>query len=255
MKIEFGNNFKTKMINHYNRNENSSIVNRYNPTINSFIENINNIENTNNGPNTQSSASQHEDKCSHVISLIFNTTIIPKEPFRKFISDNEFSWCGQRQDAINRLCPEQIQIENNSLNLEYNKNYLIEQPSGEQNYPDKCLIRLSTNNTLDITMIECKKLTPTFNNTPPKMKKNCLYICGNRIFNGFLLTTPEWQEKYFRYITKYKDHVEEFKDDEFKAVLYKKVELNWRRGAGTLCYQERRDQNIPLITMCLSRYI
>ena len=117
------------------------------------------------------------------------------------------------------------------------------------------MIRLDVNNDLQITMIECKQLIPKFNNNPPKMKKNCIYICGNKIYNGYLLTTPEWQEKKENYIQRYKDLVNEFSDEELNIVSYKVIELNWRRGCGPLCYQERRDQNIPLITRCLSRYI
>ena len=242
-------------LNHYNRNDNSYIVNTYNSTISDFISSINNIENTNNGVNTQLTASQHENKCRDIICRSFNTTSLNKESFRKFISDNGRSWCGHGNNSIIKMCDVTIHIYNNSLNIEYNKNYLIEQPSGGQNYPDICMIRLDVNNDLQITMIECKQLIPKFNNNPPKMKENCIYICGNKMYNGYLLTTPEWQEKKENYIQRYKDLVNEFSDEELNIVSYKVIELNWRRGCGPLCYQERRDQNIPLITRCLSRYI
>jgi hypothetical protein len=242
-------------LNNYNRNDNSYIVNTYNSTISDFISSINNIENTNNGVNTQLTASQHENKCRDIICRSFNTTSLNKELFRKFISDNGRSWCGHGNNSIIKMCDVTIHIYNNSLNIEYNKNYLIEQPSGGQNFPDMCMIRLDVNNDLQITMIECKQLIPKFNNNPPKMKENCIYICGNKMYNGYLLTTPEWQEKKENYIQRYKDLVNEFSDEELNIVSYKVIELNWRRGCGPLCYQERRDQNIPLITRCLSRYI
>lgn len=242
-------------LNHYNRNDNSYILNTYNSTISDFISSINNIENTNNGVNTQLTASQHENKCRDIICRSFNTTSLNKESFRKFISDNGRSWCGHGNNSIIKICDVTIHIYNNSLNIEYNKNYLIEQPSGGQNFPDMCMIRLDINNDLQITMIECKQLIPKFNNNPPKMKENCIYICGNKMYNGYLLTTPEWQEKKENYIQRYKDLVNEFSDEELYIVSYKVIELNWRRGCGPLCYQERRDQNIPLITRCLSRYI
>lgn len=242
-------------LNHYNRNDNSYILNTYNSTVSNFILSINNIENTNNGVNTQLTASQHENKCRDIICRSFNTTSLNKESFRRFISDNSRSWCGHDNNSIIKMCDETIHIYKNSLNIVYNKNYLIEQPSGGQNFPDMCMIRLDINNNLQITMIECKQLIPKFNNNPPKMKKNCIYICGNRIYNGYLLTTPEWQEKKENYIQRYKDLVNEFSDEELNIVSYKVIELNWRRGCGPLCYQERRDQNIPLITRCLSRYV
>ena len=241
------------LINHYNKKDDSYIVNTYMPTINLFCEDISNIENNNNGSNTQLTASQHENKCIEIIKRRFNTSTLNKESFRKFILDNGRIWC-KSDNAINRTCDDCINIYNNSLNLEDNKNYLIEQPSGPQDYPDICLIRLN-NNSLQITMIECKQIIPKFNNNPPKMKKNCLYICGNKIYNGFLLTTPEWQEKKDIYIQRYKDLVNEFNDEELKIVPYKVIELNWRRGDGPLCYQRRRDENLPLITNCLMRYI
>jgi len=250
-----------QMINHYNNNnnnndkDNSYIVNIYNPTISKFIVSVNNIKNSNNGSNTQLTASQHEKKCCDIICESFNTTSIDKVPFRKFISDNDRSWCGHDNNSIIKMCDDTIHINNNSLNLEYNKNYLIEQPSGGQNYPDMCMIRLDINNNLQITMVECKQSIPKFNNNPPKMKKNCLYICGNKIYNGYLLTTPEWQEKKENYIQRYRDLVNEISDEELIIVPYKVIELNWRRGLGPLCYQERRDQNISLITRCLYRYI
>jgi hypothetical protein len=244
-----------QMFNHYNKNDNSYIVNIYNPTISKFIESVNNIENSNNGVNTQLTASQHEKKCCDIICESFNTTTIDKDSFRKFISDNNRTWCGHGDNSIIKMCDDTIYINNNSLNLEYDKNYLIEQPSGGQNYPDMCMIRLDITNNLKITMIECKQLIPKFNNNPPKMKENCLYICGNKIYDGYLLTTSQWQEKKENYIQRYKDLVEEFSDEELNIVSYKVIELNWRKGCGPLCYQERRDQNIPLITRCLSRYI
>jgi hypothetical protein len=226
----------------------------YDSYINSFIENISLIKNNNNGTNTQLTATNHEKKCNEIISKYFNTILIGKEEFRNFICDNDRQWCSGNE-SIHNMCDESIYINNNSLNLEYDRNYLIGQPGGGQKYPDMCLIRLDLNNNLQITMIECKQFIPKFNNNLPKMKKNCLYICGNRIFNGFLLTTPVIQEQYRNYIHDYKKIIDKYKNEEFIPVLYKVVELNWRRGNGPICYTDRKYRNIPLITQCLSRYI
>ena len=81
------------LINHYNKNDASYIVNTYIPTINLFCEDISNIENNNNGSNTQLTATQHENKCIEIIKRRFNTSTLNKESFRKFISYNGRIWC------------------------------------------------------------------------------------------------------------------------------------------------------------------
>ena len=136
-----------------------------------------------------------------------------------------------------------------------NQNYITEQPSGGPDYPDYVLIRLDMESNVQILYIECKQMRPKFNNNPPKMKKNCLYVCGNKLYNGFLLTTPEWQDHKDRYITRYRELINEFHTDEFRVVLYKVIELKWITGEGPRCFIERKDQNIPLITETVSRFV
>ena len=117
------------------------------------------------------------------------------------------------------------------------------------------LTRLDENNHLQLAYIECKQEVPKFNNNPPKMNKNCIYICGNKMYNGFLLTTQEWQDKKNDYIQRYNSLVQEFSAEDMIIIPYKVIELKWIRGRGPQCFIDREEQNIPLITECLSRYL
>ena len=74
---------------------------------------------------------------------------------------------------------------------------------GIKKNPDIMIFRLDQSNNLQIAYIECKQKNPKFNNNPPKMNKNCIYVCGNKMFNGFLLTTQEWQDRKNEFIIKY----------------------------------------------------
>lgn len=225
-------------------------------TVQNLINGIEQIEINYHGSNTQMTAHNHEINVYEIFKSIFNTEDINKREFREFIRLNgDGRQWSEGENSLNRVCDDYLPINNNSLNLQINKNYLIEQPSGGQDYPDYVLIRLDMDSNLQILYIECKQKRPKFNNNPPKMKKNCLYICGNELYNGFLLTTPEWQDHKERYITRYRELINEFNTDEFRVVLYKVIELKWITGEGPKCFTERVDQNIPLITETVSRFI
>ena len=75
------------------------------------------------------------------------------------------------------------------------------------------------------------------------------------MYNGFLLTTQEWQDKKNDYIQRYNSLVQEFSTEDMIIVSYKVIELKWIRGRGPQCFIDREEQNIPLITECLSRYL
>ena len=221
----------------------------------SLIEDISNINSNNHGSDTQITAKEHERTISEIFHNKFQAKPIEKKIFRKFIklNGNGRQW-SYGKDSFNRVCDESLEVNDNSLQLIPGQNYIIDQPGGGQDYPDCAMVRLDERNNLQIAYIECKQMKPKFNNNPPKMNKNCLYVCGTKIYNGFLLTTPEWQEHNESYKQKYKELVDEFTNDEFKPVLYKVIELNWGEE-GPKCFIEREGQNIPLITECLSRYL
>ena len=223
-------------------------------SINDFIEGINNINTNNHGENTQMTSSEHESCVIEKITHHFNTAIIIKEVFRRFIELNGYQVCGRSNESLIRCCISSIPIVNNSINLEVDKNYIVHQPSGSQNFPDIMIFRLDQENNLQLAYIECKQRNPKFNNNPPKMNKNCIYVCGNKMFNGFLLTTQEWQDRKNEFIIKYNLLAQEFTSDDMKIVPYRVIELNWLSGRGPQCFIDREDQNIPLITECLSRF-
>ena len=220
-----------------------------------LINDISNINSNNHGSATQITAKEHEEKVSGIFQNKFKAKTIEKEKFRKFIklNGNGRQW-SHGEDSFNRICDESLEVNNNSLQLVSGENYIIDQPSGGQDFPDCVMVHLDERNNLQIAYIECKQMKPKFNNNPPKMNKNCLYVCGKKIYNGYLLTTPEWQEHNESYKKKYKELVDEFTNDEFKPVVYKVIELNWGRD-GPKSFIERAEQNIPLITVCLSRYL
>ena len=87
------------------------------------------------------------------------------------------------------------------------------------------------------------------------MNINCIYICGKDLYNGFLLTTQEWQDRKNEYIEKYYALVQEFTTDDMLIVPYKVIELNWIQGMGPQCFIDRSEQNVPLITECFSRFL
>ena len=115
------------------------------------------------------------------------------------------------------------------------------------------IFRLDQDNNLQLAYIECKQNIPNFNNNPPKMNKNCIYICGNKIFNGFLLTTQDWQDKKNEYIERLNSLREEYTSENMRIVSYRVIELPWNGGRGPQTFIDREEQNIPLITDCLSR--
>ena len=87
------------------------------------------------------------------------------------------------------------------------------------------------------------------------MNKNCIYICGNKIYNGFLLTTQDWQDRKNNYIHKYNLLAQEFTSDYMKITPYRVIELKWIENKGSQCFIERKEQNFPLINECFSRYL
>ncbi len=222
--------------------------------LNSINTSINNININNHGENTQLTASEHEKCVFEIMYTYFNTNTIIKEDFRKFLKLNGYELCNRSNNCLNRSCLSSIPITNNSINLITNKNYIVLQPAGSQNFPDMIMFCLDETNNLQIAYIECKQKNPKFNNNPPKMNKNCIYICGNKMFNGFLLTTQEWQDRKNEYIRKYISLAQEYTSEDMIIVPYKVIELKWIKNKGPQCFIDREEDNIPLIKECFSRF-
>ena len=208
---------------------------------------------TNHGANTQITSREHENTCYQLIQQHFNATELQGGPFRDLIRANGRQWINNSGTSLIDNPVVSIPITSNPLNLEADTPYIIKQPSGSQRYPDIAMIQLTDDNNLQIVYIECKQKRPTWNNTPPKRFRHCLYICGNQVFNGEIITSEDEQLLVKKYIQRYTELVREFNEltDIFKFVRYKKIEL---RQWPTQYFLDSQDQNIPLITETLSRF-
>ena len=222
--------------------------------IQELIQAILAISLTNEGSNTQATSTNHETRCFSIFERYFRALFLSSEDFRSFVSQNGYRVCSHSDNALNRSCISSIPITNNSLNLVTNQNYIVSQPAGSQNFPDGMMVRLDETNNLQIVYIECKQLVPKFNNNPPKMNKNCIYICGNKIYNGFLLTIQEWQDRKNEFIQRYNSLAQEFTSEDMRIIPYRVIELRWINDRGPQCFIDREEQNIPLITETLSRF-
>ena len=149
------------------KKDEDSILCIYN-SIEIFLNDISNININKHGSETQTTGSEHEKTVSNIIKNNFKAENIEKKAFRDFIkmNGNGRQW-KSGTDSFNRICDESLEIKNNSLKLIDGKNYIIDQPSGGQDYPDCVMIRLNKN-ILQFVYIECKGLIPKFNNNPPK---------------------------------------------------------------------------------------
>lgn len=119
-------------------------------------------------------------------------------------------------------------LELEKLGLEKNKTYSIHQPNGSQKFPDIILFKIE-DLKIRLLYLECKGKKPTFNNTPPKKNPNCIYICGNDIYNGYYLRSSKSIKKYNEFQKKYKSLIEEINSDteyDMVHVQYKKTEFN-----------------------------
>lgn len=256
-KTPYTEEYLEKMIEKKEKEEDNIRIARtcYNSSIELFMNDISNINVNNHGSETQATGSDHEEKVSNILRFHFKAERVEKKKFREFIklNGNGRQW-NTGKDSFNRVCDESLEIKNNPLQLIDGLNYIIDQPGGGQDYPDCVMINLN-NNILQFVYIECKGATPKFNNNPPKMNKNCIYICGNKIFNGFILTTQEWQDRKNNFIQMYNALAQEYTSEDMKIIPYRVIELNWVKDRGPQYFIDREEQNIPLITACLSRFV
>tara|TARA_Y100000389_G_C17439674_1_gene507769 strand:+ start:123 stop:1118 length:996 start_codon:yes stop_codon:yes gene_type:complete len=213
-----------------------------------LIQTIKNISLHNSGSNTQLTGANHENCCFDIFKEGLSCLELDTDSFKNMLRVNYGYTTGVN---FTKDPPETINITNIN-GLEYNKNYIIKQPFGPQNYPDNIVLRI-TDNIANILYIECKQPIPTWNNTPAKRCKHCIYICGNEIYNGSLIMTEGEQIHKNSFVQRYRDMIDEYNnlDTNIKIVAYKKIEL---RKWPTPYFRERQSQNIPLINETLSRF-
>ena len=216
-------------------------------TTNNLINKIKEIKLHNSGSNTQETGDKHENICFNIFKEELSCQELDSNSFKKLLRINNYT----TNVDFTSLPSETLNITNIN-GLEYNKNYSVKQPFGTQRYPDNIIFRISDNKT-DILYLECKQSRPTWNNTPAKRCKHCLYICGNEIFNGSLIMSEEEQIHINSFVQRYRDLVDEFNnlDNNINFVTYKKIEL---RKWPTPYFIEKQSQNIYLINETLSRF-
>jgi hypothetical protein len=107
---------------------------------------------------------------------------------------------------------EEQMIEFNKLSncgMVENKLYIVEQPFGPQSYPDFILFYIN-DGYFHLRYIECKQLYPNWNNSPPKNNRNCIYICGNKVYCGDCITNKEEILMDKEYSKKYDELAKEY---------------------------------------------
>ena len=105
--------------------------------------------------------------------------------------------------------------------------WVVHQPNGSQNFPDMIVFKV-IENRVNMLYIECKSRKPSFNNNPPKKNSNCIYICGNMIYNGYFLRSHENVAIYKGFLSEYKRLIERYREIEgydMVPVFYKKNEF------------------------------
>ena len=141
-------------------------------------------------------------------------------------------------------------LELEKLGLEKNKTYSIHQPNGSQKFPDITLFRIE-DFRIRLLYIECKGKKPTFNNTPPKKNTNCIYICGNEIFNGYYLRSYKCIQKYNEFQRRYKELIQEINNDsdyDMVHVQYKKTEFSYKEKSWPPKYFNNKNKYSDTLT-------
>jgi hypothetical protein len=105
--------------------------------------------------------------------------------------------------------------------------WVIHQPHGSQNFPDMIVFKVEKE-SIRTLYIECKSVKPAFNNNPPKKNSNCIYICGNVMYNGYFMRSHVCVEMYNNFLQEYKRLIEKYKSIpgyDMVPVFYKKNEF------------------------------
>jgi hypothetical protein len=191
-----------------------------------IIEQIKGLSIPKGSSETQQTSSLHEAAIMEIFTSSGANDSMKKEPFRNLF----YKLTGKTLNETNYSFKTYInhtQIVN--IEIEFDKPYIVHQPNGSQNYPDFILFIIpSSKDAIFTTPIECKGIKPKFNNNPPKKNDNCIYICGNTIFNGSLLRSDECIEKYKQFQMKYRELIDSINSDsdyDMHHVQYKVTEF------------------------------
>lgn len=192
-----------------------------------IIEQIKGLSIPKGSSETQQTSSLHEAAIMEIFTSSGANDSMKKEPFRNLF----YKLTGKRfkdTDYSFKTDIDHEQIINTEI--EFDTSYIVHQPNGSQNYPDFVLFRIpSSKDAIFTTPIECKGIIPKFNNNPPKKNDNCIYICGNTVFNGSLLRSDECIEKYDQFQMNYGKLINSINSDsdyDMHHIQYKVTEFS-----------------------------
>tara|TARA_Y100000996_G_C22514965_1_gene640034 strand:- start:864 stop:1547 length:684 start_codon:yes stop_codon:yes gene_type:complete len=197
---------------------------------------------------TQVTSKEHESKVGCILSAHLKCVPLKKELFRKLLSNNDIKYDSEEF----KNSPQGEVVVKNPYGITYDQNYIVSQPFGQQNYPDFIVFRIH-GSAAKLVYIECKQEKPTWNNTPPKKCKDCVYICGNKVYNGAIILSDYDLKLINDYKKGYEEHVRYFNNlsSEMKFVMYKKIETaQWP----TKYFIENEKHNNNYIHETLSRF-
>ena len=154
--------------------------------IDSIITEFENINCSSDGSNTQKTAKNHESNVKDILEKN-NISSVDKDNFKKLLDIN-FGIKLHKIDFKNSYEKTESNKINN-FNIENEELLFVHQPRGSQAYPDFIIFKIKNSESnkagkIKMLYLECKQKKPTFNNTPPKNKDHCLYLCGNDLYSG-----------------------------------------------------------------------
>ena len=184
------------------------------------------------GSKTQLSAEVHEQKILEILqecgAKLFNPAQgKPRENSKKF---REWFKESTGLDSRNNINEETKILSREHPDFNYvspDTSWVVHQPHGSQNFPDMIVFKLEKE-TIRTLYIECKSTKPSFNNNPPKKNSNCIYICGNVMYNGYFLRSHQSVEMYNSFLQEYKRLIEKYRNMDgydMVPVFYKKNEF------------------------------
>ena len=213
-----------------------------------ILKDINNLHLLKGTSKTQSNSNYHEKSILQILEKNGIQKYNPKDNqslnsiyFRNIFNKMTKIQFGKIDFQDSYIIKNSLELE--KLGLEKNKTYSIHQPNGSQKFPDITLFKIK-DLKIRLLYLECKGKKPTFNNTPPKKNANCIYICGNDIYNGYYLRSYKCIEKYNEFQRKYKTLIEEINSNEdydMVHIQYKKTEFSSKdRNWPPIYFQNKR---------------
>jgi len=218
--------------------------------IEEFIKDVNRIDINFMSNNNPLMSIRHSEKIVEIIKSYFHTYSILKSLFIDVIERNNkiswgfniyLRWSEIMNESIDKI--ELVTDEAKSL-FEYNKNYLIELSN------TKYCICYKTNDSgksyLNFVFIICRNNNGLWENTPIK-KTNHLYICGNKIYNGYSLISEDSSKNIQTFKREYEKLSKIHSINSMDILPEFSVKFNWNEDYGTHYSKDNYYENIEYI--------